>query len=532
MRCQSEKEQKKKGKIMKRIRLFVALGGGLLLLLTLLLLTTCRGDRTDGETDGSTASETTDGVTSEDLGTGSDTTPSTETDSAEAEARTEAKTEVVTPHQTEEDPDTEKQTEPPVTLTAEEAKALLSAALEKGMEQVAVTLRTERNGDTVSQESFARRGEDFCVELREDGITEGITVVGSRAYYLLLVPKDFPPVEKRFVTSLTDRERENLFLRYMHREALPVMEDDELIEGILNGELEGVRHSDGTVELTSRGLDGSLGEGLFGISLEGSELRFEFLLDREVRVTLMRGTAYRSGGEGSGLATVSVEMTVNYTPSAIGLPADATLYAPTTYDEIFGVQPPEADPEAAAASGMPLDRDHYTLIGGNYLYDPSEQYAFLTQYPHAYAGKTFVLYGVLTNDGSGGTALSLGSGMELALAFGEAPTPVEGAYIKVTATYRKVAEGEDLHAYAMGVTACEVLGEAKGPNGGKLLYVASAGLNVRTSSDVSVSDNVIGAYSKGDLVEVFEQNGDGWYRVVYNGQNGYVNGKYLSETRP
>ena len=51
------------------------------------------------------------------------------------------------------------------------------------------------------------------------------------------------------------------------------------------------------------------------------------------------------------------------------------------------------------------------------------------------------------------------------------------------------------------------------------------------SSDL-VSDNVIGTYSKGDLVEVFEQDGNGWYRVVYNGRNGYVNGKYLSETRP
>ena len=514
---------------MKRIRLFVALGGGLLLLLTLLLLTTCRGDRTDGETDGSTALETTDGVTSEDLGTGSDATPSTETDSAE----TEAKTEVVTPHQTEAAPDTEKQTEPPVTLTAEEAKALLSAALEKGMEQVAVTLRTERNGDTVSQESFARRGEDFCVELREDGITEGITVVGSRAYYLLLVPKDFPPVEKRFVTSLTDRERENLFLRYMHREALPVMEDDELIEGILNGELEGVRHCDGTVELTSRGLDGSLGEGLFGISLEGSELRFEFLLDREVRVTLMRGTAYRSGGEGSGLATVSVEMTVNYTPSTIGLPADATLYAPTTYDEIFGVQSPEADPEAAASAGMPLGRDHYTLIGGNYLYDPTEQYGFMTRYPHSYAGKTFTLYGILTKDNGGQTVLSLGSGMEFALSLEGVATPVEGSYVKLTATYRKtVEEGVDCSCYTMIVSACEVLEAAKGPSGGRLMYVTSAGLNVRTSSDASTSDNVIGTYSKGDVVEVFEQDGNGWYRVVCNGQNGYVNGRYLSETQP
>ena len=95
-----------------------------------------------------------------------------------------------------------------------------------------------------------------------------------------------------------------------------------------------------------------------------------------------------------------------------------------------------------------------------------------------------------------------------------------------------MGEGLDHTAYVMAVSACEVLEVAKGPSGGKLMYVTSAGLNVRTSSDVSVSDNVIGTYSKGDLVEVFEQDGNGWYRVVYNGRNGYVNGKYLSETRP
>ena len=34
------------------------------------------------------------------------------------------------------------------------------------------------------------------------------------------------------------------------------------------------------------------------------------------------------------------------------------------------------------------------------------------------------------------------------------------------------------------------------------------------------------------LSEVLEERGDGWYRVVYNGRSGYVNGRYLSETRP
>lgn len=515
---------------MKRIRYFVALAGVLLLLLVLLLLTTCHGDETPDESAGSNSSEATDAVTSEADGTEPDTEPSTDTELEQ----TEAKTEAATPHQTEPDPETEGETVPPVLLTAEEARALLSAALGKESLQAAVSLRTERNGDTCSQKFFVQKGDDFCVELRGDGVTEGITVVGNRAYYLLLKPSEFPPVEKRFVTSLTDREREALYGRYMDHDGLPVMDDGELIQGILSGDLGGVRYGDGTVELTCTGLDGRLGERLFGIALEGAELRFEFMLDKEVRVTLLRGTvSYPVGGTEGSYATVSTEMTVNYTPSVIGLPADATDYAPTTYDEIFGVQPPEVDPEAAAAAGMPLDREHYTLIGGNYLYDPTEQYGFMTQYPHCYAGKTFTLYGIVTKDGSGQPVLSLGSGMEFPVSFDGVASPVEGSYVKITATYRKIVdEGIDHRCYAMKVSSCEVLGEARGPNGGKLLYVTSAGLNVRSSSDTSSSDNVIGTYSKGDLVEVFERDENGWYRVVYNGQNGYVNGKYLSETKP
>ena len=514
---------------MKRLRDFVALAGVLLLLLTLLLLTTCRGD---SHADGSTTSdpaETTDKVASETGGTGEDTAPTTQHDSEQTEARTEAPT----PHQTEPDTEAEEQTAPPVTLTAEEAKALLSAALGKGVEQGGVTLRTDKNGEVCSQKSFLQNGQDFSVELWGDGVTEGITVVGDRAYYILLMPKEFPPVENRFVMSLTDRDREALYARYAAEVSLPVMDDGELIQGILSGNLEGVRHSDGSVELTCRGLDGRLGEHLFDMTLEGAELRFDFVLDMEVRVTLLRGTVSYPAGEGEGShASVSTEMIVNYAPSLITLPANAADYTPTTYDQVFGVQPPEADPEAAASAGMPLDREHYTLIGGNYLYDPTEQYSFLTQYPHCYAGKTFTLYGILTKDHEGQAVLSLGSGMEFVLSFEGISSPVEGSYVKLTATYRKTAEGESFLAYAMRVTFCEVLGEAKGPNGGKLLYVTSAGLNIRTSSDASSSDNVIGTYSKGDLVEVFEQDGDGWYRVVYNGQNGYVNGKYLSETKP
>ena len=81
-------------------------------------------------------------------------------------------------------------------------------------------------------------------------------------------------------------------------------------------------------------------------------------------------------------------------------------------------------------------------------------------------------------------------------------------------------------------TSCEVLGEAKGPNGGRLMYITASSLNVRTSSDTSSSANILGQLSHGDMVEVFEQDEKGWYRIEFNGQKAYISNKYVSETRP
>ena len=196
---------------------------------------------------------------------------------------------------------------------------------------------------------------------------------------------------------------------------------------------------------------------------------------------------------------------------------------------------PTADPAEASAAGLPLDGNSYTVGGEDPANDPAGQYDYLSAYPHAYEGKTFTLYGNILENAGGYLVISLGDEREIVVYFPSANEPTVGSYVKITATYEKTVDmGEyaDFGCFTMMVSACEVLGEAKGPNGGRLMYITASTLNVRTSSDTSSNANIIGTYSKGDLVEVFEQDANGWYRVNYNGQTAYISNKYVSETKP
>ena len=529
--------EKKKGCIMKRYCMYA---GILAVLLLLVILTTCRRDQTPAVPPDSDLTETSEVA---------EPTPSEPSDTA-AEAVTETAAEIITDGQTDsategrteaDPPDTgeapshtEAVTESPSPLSAAEAGALLSAALGREAEPSGVTVRVSRDGAVYASRTVIRGGEDFYVERLADGCTEKLTAVGDRAYYLLTRPADFPPVEKRFVMALTPGEREALYGRYAEEGAIGILGSEGLAEALLGGELKGVRYGDGRVELTCEGVDGDAAEALLGMDVAGAEVTFALSLDREIRVTLLRCTVSLSDGSGGG-AAVTHETAVSYDSVTVAIPAHPADYAPTTYGELFGIRPPEADPEAAAAAGLPLGQAHYTLIGENAGHGVAEQYAFLRAYPHCYEGRSFTLFGTVTRGPSGEIALSLGEGMTVALRMDSAAVPVEGAYVRITATLGMGDDGgdpADLSDYAMKVTSCEVLAEARGPNGGRLLYVTSAALNVRSSSDTSTPENIIGSYAKGDLVEVFEQDGDGWYRVNWNGRDGYVSGRYLSETRP
>ena len=216
-------------------------------------------------------------------------------------------------------------------------------------------------------------------------------------------------------------------------------------------------------------------------------------------------------------------------------PAETTV-AP---EETTVFEPPVVNPDEAAAAGLPVDGNTYTVGGENPASDPKAQYDYLTVYAHAYEDKTFTLYGNIGEDERGNVTLSVGEGMAFVVYFDGVDEPMIGSYVKVDATFAKTVDrGDyvDFGCFTMMATACEVLGEAKGPNGGKLMYVTASSLNVRSEPDSS-KDNKVGLLSGGDMVEVLETGfgADGnWCKITFDCDAGYayISMKYVSETKP
>lgn len=209
--------------------------------------------------------------------------------------------------------------------------------------------------------------------------------------------------------------------------------------------------------------------------------------------------------------------------------------APETEEATTVFTPPVADPEEAAATGLPLDDTDYTLGSAAGDEDASAQYAFIKAYANAYEGKQFTLYGNVTKDDYGNVVVLVGEEMGFAVYFEGMSEPIIGSRICVTATFEKridMGTYVDFLCYTMVASDWEQLGEAVGPNGGRYMFITASSLNVRTTSDTSTSDNILGQLSFGEMVEVFEQDAKGWYRIVFKGQNAYISNKYVSETAP
>ena len=525
---------------MKSIRIF---GGLASILLSLLFLMACAKNKPPAVGTDTSPPPATESSLPEPEETVATTSPvETEPDTAEelhetrleAESKPEAESETGADTATATEPTTENPTEPAITLSSEELKALLSAALNKETGDAVVTVKSAVNGETYAYQTVIQRGTDFRAELTAEGRTEEITVVGDRAYYFLSETDGEHPTA--YMMTITEEEREALLARFTEGDSAVGADGARMIEALLKGNLRGVRYADGTVVLTCTEPDESIVASLLGTPTEGAATVFDFTLDSEVRMAFMRCkvTLPASATEGGDTVILS-ETTVRYTPDDLGLPEDTSAYTETTYNELFGVKLPEADPDDAASAGLPLDKDHYTFIGENAAHTPEEQYLFMLVYPHSYEGKTFTLYGTVQENREGKTVLSLGVDMAFVLSFDGVAVPAVGSYVKLVAVYTKTADVRDyadFDCYTMAVTACEVLRGATGANGGRLMYVTATALNVRTSSDTASAANIIGSYAKGERVEVFEQDAKGWYRVVYDGQNAYINGKYLSETKP
>ena len=462
---------------------------------------------------------------------GNDTTAGDTAADTPAEAPTDTPTQ---PSETQ--PDTEAETAPPADLTADELKTLLAAALAMETGDATVSVKTSMGGAGLSEQIMTQKGEDFLAENSAEGMSERVLTVGDTAYYFMSVSDGTSKTEVRYVLKLTPEEKEELAALYLGEGASAGMDNEALTEGLLNSTLTGKKHADGHVELTCSGLDGSLVEILMGEAMEGAALSFDFTLDAEGRMAFMRFTvtlsAELTGGEAM---TISSETTVDYNPAAITAPADASDYAEAAYDDLFGFQLPEIDPEEAAALGLPVDGDNYTVGGENAAVSAEDQFYFLYAFAPYYAGKTFTIYGNVTEDENGNIVISVGEDLNFVAYFDGVSAPVPGSYVKLTAAFTQTVDmGDyvDFDCFTLMATACETLGEAVGPNGGKLMFITASSLNVRTSSDTSTSDNILGQLSHGDMVEVFEQDEKGWYRIEFNGQKAYISNKYVSETRP
>ena len=200
---------------------------------------------------------------------------------------------------------------------------------------------------------------------------------------------------------------------------------------------------------------------------------------------------------------------------------------------------PVVNPDEAAAAGLPTDATSYTVGGENPANHPKSQYDYLKIYAHAYADKTFTVYGNVGEDEHGNITLSVGEGMTFVVYFDGIAEPIVGSYVKVDATFTQTVDrGEyvDFGCFTMMATACEVLGEAKGPNGGRLMYITASSLNVRSEPDSS-KENKVGLLYSGDMVEVLEtgfgSNGN-WCKITFDCDAGYayISMSYVSETKP
>lgn len=437
-------------------------------------------------------------------------------------------------------PETEGETTPPVDLSADELKTLLADALAADVGGATVTTTVYLNENLLTKQITTQKGGDFLSENSSEGVTERMLTVGDTAYYYVSMSDGESESTMRYVMKLTDEEKEELIELYILDGTASVVEDPEISNGLLNCTLTGKKYADGHVELSCTEFTDSLIESLMGDVLEGATMLADCVLDAEGRLTFIRLTmtspAEEAGEEAMTLAYVT-EM--NYASSDIVAPADAADYVEATYDDLFGYHPPEIDPDEAAAAGLPVDGDNYTMGGENPAVAPEDQFSILYSYAPYYENKTFTVYGNVITDEFGNVIVSLGEYMDFAVYFDGVAEPVPGSYVKVTGIFTKTVDmGDyaDFDCFTLMATACEVLGEAKGPNGGKFMFVTASSLNVRSEPDSS-KDNKVGLLSNGDMVEVLETGfgADGnWCKITFDCDAGYayISMSYVSETRP
>ncbi len=312
--------------------------------------------------------------------------------------------------------------------------------------------------------------------------------------------------------------------------------------------LSGKQYSDGTIIITATGFndqfmnDYTWGDDIFGESASWN-LTFNSCemiiapngLPSALSVDMdMSGSVEEDGISVDFAVNMKAAFTAEYGDFTIAAPENVAEYTQYTFDEYLGLTP---DADEAANAGLPLDQNSYVIGAEDSKYNPDDQFLMLAYFPSAYEGKTFEIYGVIGMDEELGVSVIYAG--EYGTFFYYCPqgvnAPVHGDTVKITATFENTVDkgyDSDYTCYTMMVSACEVLAHGVGPNGGRIMFITASSLNVRTSSDTSSNANILGTLSKGDAVEVFDQDEKGWWRIEFNGQTAYISNKYVSETKP
>lgn len=505
----------------------------LCLSLSIVLLTACGGTEGEQETTVDTTLDTS-------VGTEAVTEDVTTADTA---AEGSADTAADTVAETETEADTAANTLDEATLK----DALVKAFNAIGKQSVYSAVRNDQmtvNGEVVEHFTDIKTdGANYFVNVEMDGEQfTGYAVLADKVYINIMGTKEY--------FSVTPEQRAELLVEL----GLAEDENTEVIEYVYSADdftgVSGVSNPDGSLTVTVTGLKADLMLSLARVDAEAMNLvntltAFTAVIDAEGRMVSMNYeivSTYDTEVDGEIVVTETVMQTQNtyaYADIVISEPEDKGEYMLTTFAVYMGYQP---DSNIAAANGMPVDADSYTLDASNTDYDVETQYGFLTSYPLCYKDKTFTLVGTVHADDGSFTLQLLSDGMDtiLPLSFPEgAPLPKDGDKVTVTATFTQIddtCEGANFLCFAMQVTAMTTAPGSSADDDtaqGTFMYVnVNTNLNVR--SGPGTSNEVIGSFPRGARVDVLEIS-DGWAKIVFaEGAEGvgYVSAAYLSETQP
>ncbi len=417
-------------------------------------------------------------------------------------------------------------------ITATEAKVAYKNVMEMSMSMMGMDM-----GSTKATE--ITDGQNLIFIEESEGMSSTAIILGDKAYFA----DSYEGENYLYVVPLTADQRAWVLSLYADRSSDA---GTDFSPDNFTG-LGGVKNADGSVVLTATGLSDELmseiteamgDESLAGLTLTLTALELTISPDGFVAgMTLdlvMSGSVEQEGVSMEISVSMKASIAVEYDNITVSAPENAADYIEDTFDSYFMFTP---DSEEAAAAGLPLDQNSYTIGEAGSEFSADDQYMMLAFYPAAYADKTFVIYGIVGEDEELGVPV-INAG-EYGTFYFYCPAgvnaPVYGDSVKITATFGITVDkgyDSDYYCYTMMVSECEVLAHGVGPNGGRIMFITASSLNVRTSSDTSTSDNILGTLSQGDAVEVFDQDENGWWRIEFKGQTAYISNKYVSETRP